>query len=347
MSRRLLLLLPLGAGLLACEAGQAASGSGGGTLEASAPSGGGLTAAGSARALSLPDLAYPEDLAVELERMVELRDASGALQQMHELLLSDGAGSTELRILDMAADPQAPAQFPTAAVADRYLAQQRYYLRYRDFHLGAPAAVHRNYDLVQAPGTVSVAGFDCEHYTLTSVHGLGDAEFFVEPQTRMVLAWTLFDPADAVLARSTALAVDFAPDLNGANWSVPLVTEQPYTGPADDHLLTIGPLSPDYLPVGYYEAEARILLTEALLPGFGNLLVQRYTDGVRQLFIAQHYRTMSGGLQPIATITQMRLSDLGGVRVAEGDPIQRRVYVVGDLALSELHTVFGGLLPTD
>jgi len=344
MKLRALWLLPL-ALLFACEAqqGAATSQASGGQIAASGP-GAGTQSRGSQRQ-ALPTVVYPEDLLVEIDRMVELQDASGALQQMHELLRADGNGNMELQILDVAANPQAPAQTPTPAISDRYLAQQRYYLRYRDLHLGAPAAVFQNYTLLEESGLVQIAGLDCEHYTLRSRQGVGDAELFVAAQSRLLLGWTLFDPAGGVVARMTAHAVNFAPSLNGVSWSAALVSEQPYSGPADDHLLTLPPLAPAYLPQGYYESEARILFTETMLSGFGNLLVQRYSDGVRQLFIAQHYRVPAGRMQPLALITEMRLSDLGGVRVAEGDPTQRRLYVVGDLPLSELHTIFGGLLP--
>jgi len=349
--RRFLLLLP--AVLFACEGQQAtqnasksASSSSGEQLALSGPPGGGLQQApGGAQARIYPDVAYPEDVEVEIVRLAELRDASGLMQQLEERLLSDGLGNTQLTLQGVAAESGQPLGNPTPAQSDRYLAQQKYYIKYRDLHLGASSALWQNYLVIQEAATVDIAGIACEHYTLTHRHGMGDAELFLDPATRLLMGWTLFDASGIATARMRVQSVNWAPNLGSASWPVPFVSEQDYAGATDDHLLGLPPLRPSYLPQGYYLAEARILFTEVLLPGFGNLLVERYSDGVRQLFLAQHERDLPPGHQPLAKITHLRLSDLGGLRIAEGDPTRHRLYVVGDLPLSELHTVFGGMLP--
>jgi len=348
--RRFLLLLP--ALLFACEGQQAAqqtaskSAFSGGEQALTGPSGGGLQQApGGAQARIYPDVAYPEDVAVEIVRLAELRDASGLMQQLEEHLLSDGLGNAQLTLQGVAAELGQPLGNPTPAQSDRYLAQQKYYIKYRDLHLGASSALWQNYLVAQEAATVDIAGIACEHYTLTHLHGMGDAELFLDPSTRLLMGWTLFDASGVATARMRVQSVNWSPNLGGASWPVPFVSEQEYAGASDDHLLGLPPLRPAYLPQGYYLAEARILFTEVLLPGFGNLLVERYSDGVRQLFLAQHEREFVAGHQPLAKITHLRLSDLGGLRIAEGDPTRHRLYVVGDLPLSELHTIFGGMLP--
>lgn len=349
MMRRLLLLLP--SILFACEGQQAAktaseSTSSAGQLAASAPGTPGLQQAPGGRQVRvLPDVVYPEDVAVDIVRLTELRDPAGQLQQLQEYLLSDGLGHTQLTLHGVAAQPGELLAHPTPVLSDRYLAQQGYYIKYRDLHLGVSSAVWQNYQVNLEAASVSIAGIDCEHYTLTHRHGMGNAEFFLDPASRLLLGWTLFDPSGLPTARLRTQSVNWSPNLGGASWPVPLVSEQDYAGSSDDHLLGLAPLTPSYLPQGYYLTEARVLFTDALLPGFGNLLVERYTDGVRQLFLAQHERQPTVGFQPLAAITHIRLSDLGGLRIAEGDPTRRRLYVVGDLPLSELHTIFGGLLP--
>jgi hypothetical protein len=348
--RRFLLLLP--AVLFACEGQQAtqtaskSTTSSGEQLAASAPPGGGLQQApGGVQARIYPDVVYPEDVEVEIVRLAELRDAAGLMQQLEERLLSDGLGNTQLTLQGVAAEVGQPLNNPTPAQSDRYLAQQGYYIKYRDLHLGASSALWQNYLVAQGAETVDIAGIACEHYTLAHKHGMGDAELFLDPATRLLMGWTLFDASGVATARMRVQRVNWAPNLGSASWPVPFVSEQDYAGAADDHLLGLPPLRPAYLPQGYYLAEARILFTEVLLPGFGNLLVERYSDGVRQLFLAQHERDLPPGHQPLATITDLRLSDLGGLRIAEGDPTRHRLYVVGDLPLSELHTIFGGMLP--
>jgi hypothetical protein len=294
-----------------------------------------------------PQFTYPEDSNIYLEREVEVpsNSAAGGFHVFHEVLRADGQGFFNLKIIEtmMASDTVFGA--PSVDVEITYQDQQRYMVKYRDIHLGR--GLSQNFNWTEDPVLQQIAGVDCVHYTVESVHGLGDAEFWTDANNEMLLAYTLFDNAGEVTLKLTTTVIDTSPIHAGVSWSSSLVNEQGFDPENNSILLDFEVSEPAYLPPGFYKKSVRVLNSLGMFPGMGNLHVALFSDGIHQLFIAQHSEASvvnNGGVsQPPNSVTLARFSETGGIRMVEGNPPLKKIYVVGPMARDEIHTVFSSL----
>ena len=295
-----------------------------------------------------PQFTYPEYSNIYLQREVEVpsNSVAGDFHIFHEALRADGQGSFNLEILETMMASGTAFGAPSVNVEITYQDQQRYMVKYRDIHLGL--GLSQNFHWIEDPALQQIAGVDCVHYTADSVHSLGDAEFWIDASNDMLLAYILFDNAGEVTLKLTTTVIDNAPVHAGVDWSSSLVDEEDFA-PDGSNAITLDfeVSEPFYLPPGFYKKSARVLNSFGMFPGMGNLHVALFSDGIHQLFIAQHSDTSgvnNGGMsQPPNSITLARFSETGGIRMVEGNPPLKRVYVVGSLSRDEIHTVFSSL----
>ena len=295
-----------------------------------------------------PQFTYPEYSNIYLQREVEVpsNSAAGDFHVFHEALRADGQGSFNLEIIEtmMAGDTVFGA--PSADVAITYQDQQRYMVKYRDIHLGR--ALSLNFNWTEDPVLQQIAGVDCVHYIVESVHGLGDAEFWIDASNDMLLAYTMFDNAGEVTLKLTTTIIDNTPVHAGVEWSSPLVDEEDFKSDGSNTIpLDIEVSEPLYLPPGFYKKSVRVLNSFGMFQGMGNLHVALFSDGIHQLFIAQHADTSvvnnGGTSQSPNSITLAKFSETGGIRMVEGNPPLKKLYVVGSMPRDEIHTVFSSL----
>ena len=314
----------------------------------SATAGGGNLPDNSAGFLSEPpQFTYPEDSNIYLEREVEVpsNSAAGGFHVFHEVLRADGQGLFNLKIIEtmMASDTVFGA--PSVDVEITYQDQQRYMVKYRDIHLGR--GLSQNFNWTEDPVLQQIAGVDCVHYTVESVHGLGDAEFWTDANNEMLLAYTLFDNAGEITLKLTTTVIDAAPIHGGVGWSSPLVNEQNFDPENNTITLDFEVSQPAYLPPGFYTKSVRVLDSLGMFLGMGNSHVALFSDGIHQLFVAQHSDNSvvnNGGMsQAPNSITLAKFSEIGGIRMVEGNPPLKKVYVVGSMSRDEIHTVFSSL----
>ena len=295
-----------------------------------------------------PQFTYPEYSNIYLEREVEVpsNSTAGDFNVFHEGLRADGQGSFNLEIIGAKMAGGTVFGAPSADVAITYQDQQRYMVKYRDIHLGR--ALSLNFNWTEDPVLQQIAGVDCVHYIFESVHGLGDAEFWIDASNDMLLAYTMFDNAGEVTLKLTTTVINNAPVHAGVEWSSPLVDEQDFeTDGSNTIMLDFEVSEPLYLPPGFYKKSVRVLNSFGMFQGMGNLHVALFSDGIHQLFIAQHSETSgvnNGGVsQSPNSITLAKFSETGGIRMVEGNPPLKKVYVVGSMSRDEIHTVFSSL----
>ena len=314
----------------------------------SATVGGGNIPGNAAGSLSEPpQFTYPEDSNIYLEREVEVPSNSmaGDFDVFHEVLLADGQGLFNLEIIEtmMASDTAFGA--PSVDVEITYQDHQRYMVQYRDIHLGR--GLSQNFNWTEDTVLQQIAGVDCVHYTVESVHGLGGAEFWTDANNEMLLAYILFNNAGEATLKLTTTVIDTAPIHAGVNWSSSLVNEEDFSPGNNTIILDFEVSVPAYLPPGFYKKSVRVLNSFGMFSGMGNLHVALFSDGIHQLFIAQHSDTSGvnngGSSQAPTSITLARFSETGGVHMFEGNPPLKRVYVVGSMPRDEIQTVFSSL----
>lgn len=324
----------------ACEAGSQAdtqSGSQAATVS------GQTVAAATGVAISIPAFTYQESQNLQTTRVVSIYDSGGFAQRFEENFHSDGTGQVALSVDSYAGLGSAVWSVPSAQLIASYYDRQTYLLKYRDLHLGSSTSLHRNFRWTEQPGLVQVAGIDCKSIHAHSVEGLGDFDFLVTADTNLLLGWTTYDVQGNPQMKLETTAVDFTPDHNGILWAVPAVAEQAYSGSIDDPLLGFSPVTPQYLPPGFYTLEKRLLLANGVLGGLGNIQATLYTDGIHILFIAQQKVLAPPALSRVSGATLVKFAKIGGIGVAEGDGPNGRVYVVSQLPTEELQTIFGSM----
>lgn len=335
------LLLPSAIGLLvlACQPTTAESTAG---TQASTQSQASADARG-ATTVAKPSLTYLEDHDVRATREFRVYDALGQATSYREELRADGTGEMALAILEYLPAGTSTWMAPDGSLLASYAEQDRYLIKYRDFHLGHDAGLLSNYQWQERNGTVTVAGETCRRIRGTSRHGFGEVEFTYRESDDLLLGWVSFNAAGNPTTELVTTSLDWTPDHTGVAWSTPAVGETPYAGSIDNPLLGFTPQEPDYLPPGYFLVEERLLLAGGIMSGLGNLHVAMYSDGVHRLFIAQQRLISSPELGLLDKAVAVRLATIGGIGVAEGDYRGRRLYVVSHLSKDEIQTVFGGL----
>ncbi len=336
----------LGLLFLACGPAQPTASSAGTSLALSSGSGSvSSQAQTSGQQIFVPEFVYPEDQLLSAHRDLQVRNSSGVLERMQEVLLADGQGHSRLDVIQYSPGLMQPYQSPSSQLVLNYENRMRFLIRYRDAHLGARAALLQNYRWTEDPVHVQVAGVDCVRYTAQSKHDMGDVEFLADAQTGLLLGWTFFANNGQILLKLETTQLNFAPNLTGVVWSSPLVGDQPYVDPADRALLGYTPRFPQYLPPGFYRQESWLRFSAGFYPGMSDMLVEIYSDGLHLVFVAQHEQTQMGqGLQFANKVVDVRQTDLGGIRLAEGDLGNRRLYVSSMLSMVEIQTIFGSLL---
>lgn len=334
--------------LLACGPTDATSVSGGNQALTSGASGAQTPNANSPVAIELPEFVYPEELAVELDRVIHSRNSNGVLERREESFLADGAGNFLLDVTGFSPSQGQAFSTPTNLLLMNYQTQMRFMVNYRDPHLRAPSALFANFQWFEDPVQVQVAGVSCIRYTAKSKHDMGDAEFLADAQTGLLLGWTLFENNGLVAMKMETTMVNLSPNLTGVVWSAPVVAEQAFTGPNDFGVLGFEPLDPEYLPPGFYQDEAWVRFSGnggAGFQGMSNMLVKIYSDGIHLVFVAQNNQSLSNpGIQVANKVTDVFETNLGGIRVAEGSMGKRRLYVASLLPMVEIETIFGSIM---
>lgn len=342
MSRPLHLVLSALLVLAGCK-GAAASNVGAGQQNSTYGGGGQSGVNAGARSDRAPSLQYLENRAARAEREVHSRGYDGVLRRFREVLFSDGQG--QLRVdLDGVWDAASGAWIaPHPLVAALYGPRSFFLVRHRDLHLGHEIGLYGNYAWELQPGTVTMAGRVCQVTRARSLHGYGPIDLVHEQATGLLLGWTLF-AADGttVQAKLETTALDLNPILAGVAWIADLVPEQTYESAAHDSLLGLVPRQPSAPPHGFYRAEARIVNAAHLFSTVQYLYLERWSDGLRNLFLAQH------SIPPPAVVdgqlhTALRTQE-GGVVTVETDLDDRKVFGLGALPADELEMVIASLL---
>ena len=295
-------------------------------------------------AIDIPQFQYPEQFNLQSTRELRLFNASGLAERFEESFHSDGAGQISLMVNSHAATGMSSWSPPSTELVASYFSRQSYLVKYRDLHLGSRLSLQRNFRWTEQPGVVQVAGIDCRRINAHSVEGLGDFDFLVAADsTDLLLGWTTYDVQGNPVMQMETTSVDFTPDHSGIAWATPLVAEQPYTDLIDEPLLGFTPITPQYLPPGFYMLEKRLLLANGILTGLGNIHAALYSDGIHLLFVAQQQLVSNPTLTFLSGASLVKFASIGGIGVAEGDLPGKRIYVVSQLPTEELQTVFGSM----
>ncbi|MGB0951820.1 MAG: hypothetical protein ACPG31_01220 [Planctomycetota bacterium] len=297
------------------------------------------------QAYTIREFVYPEEQDLEITWVVESLLPNGLYERYEERLHADGTGQTRLDLLSYAPDLVQAMVAPTSQQVMDYENRMRFLVKYRNPHVRSFRAAGMNFQWIEDPNLVQVAGIDCIRTTAKSRHGHGDIEFLSDAQTDMVLGWTKFAPNGSVLMKLETTSVNtVSPNHTGVTWSSAIVGEQHFL-PGDAHLLAFEPSVPGYLPTGFFAEENWIRFSAGLFPGMSDMLVNLYSDGVHLIFVAQHNQKIFGTQMQIANkVVDVQQYDLGGIRVAEGTLGKRKYYVASMLSLDEIRTVFGSLL---
>ncbi|KAA3611895.1 MAG: hypothetical protein DWQ01_07365 [Planctomycetota bacterium] len=292
----------------------------------------------------LPDIQYPEDQMVQLEREYEVLIGEGVYRRFQELVYADGQGNVAMELIGLAEDREQPFQNPSALEQMYYDLRQRYLLRYRDVHLRDESRFRQNYGMEELPGTVTLAGRSCRQHVAHSRHGFGDVHFFIDESTDLLLGWSIFDPEGVETARLRTTAVDFQPNFSGVTWSQPLIPEQPYRGAVDDAALGFTPKHAIYRPNGFFPESTMMLLGQVFTNDLPNIHFEVNHDGLRVLFIAQHpSEQQQSKIGPNQIIVEAQSSRIGGISVLEATRDQIHLYIVGAVSQDEEATILGSI----
>jgi hypothetical protein len=293
-----------------------------------------------------PELYYPEHSNLFIERTVEIPSTSivGAYHLFREALHADGQGNFSLEVTEVKLDSDIAFSAPSPDLLITYQEQQRYMVEYRDIHLGLQHGLSQNFRWIEDPVVQQVAGIDCIHYTAESIHDLGNAEFWADANSGLILGYTMLDSSGDVTLKLTTTFIDtVTPNHANIAWSTSLVDEEIYDSSSNSITLDFTVSEPSYLPPGFYQKSARVLDSFGMIQGMGNLYVALYTDGIHQLFVAQHSENNTGAVQISGAVNLARFSETGGICMVEGNPPFKKVYVVGQMPRAEIHTVFSSL----
>ncbi|MDP6963145.1 MAG: hypothetical protein QGF46_03160 [Planctomycetota bacterium] len=297
---------------------------------------------------SAPEILYPEQFDVYIEREVE------AISNVHpdqyhgfrEIFRANGQGDFLLNVIERRLAGNSGYSPASSELHITYQDQQRYMVKYRDLHLGVQNGLSANFRWKEDPALKQMAGLDCILYSAESKHGLGDVDLYVDANTGMLLGYTYYDNVGEITLKLETTLVELSPTHPAVTWSSSLVDEEYYNPGANNIELDFDLSEPSYLPPGFYKRSARVLDSFDLFPGMGNTHVALYSDGIHQLFVAQHSYdepTTVGASVLQTTITTARFSEAGGIRMVEGNPPHKRVYVVGQMPRDEIHTVFSSI----
>lgn len=329
---------------LACEPA-AESGAQGGSLALNQGSqGAGANTAAQPQGIELREFVYPESTMMEATWVVQALRPDGTYERYEERFLADGNCSTRLDILGYSPDMVQAFAPPSSDLLLDYQNRMRFLVKYRNVHVRAFHAAWRNFEWIEDPTLVQVAGVDCIRTTAVSRHGHGSVEILSDAQTDLVLGWTKFAPNGSILLKLETTSLDFNPNLTGVSWSSAVVGEQDLTGFGQGQL-AFEPSEPDYLPAGFYEEEAWLRFSAGLFPGMSDMLVKVYSDGLHLMFVAQHDQAVFHSTMTLVNkLSEVKQYDLGGIRVAEGTVGKRKYYVASLMSLDEILTVFGSLV---
>jgi len=294
-------------------------------------------------AISIPQFQYPEQFDLQISRELRIFNSAGLSERFEENLHSDGAGQLALLVENHAATGIVNWSAPSAQLLGSYNDRQSYLVKYRDLHLGSNASLHRNFRWSEQPGVVLVAGISCKQIHAHSVEGLGDFDFLAAVSTNLLLGWTAFDSLGHPVMKLETTAVNFSVNHSSVLWASAAVPEHPYLDVIDEPNLGFTPIIPQYLPPGFYLLEKRLLLANAVLAGLGNIHATLYSDGIHLLFVAQQKIAGPPGLSMMSGPSLAKFATVGGIGVVEGDFPGVRAYVIGQLPIEELQTIFGSL----
>lgn len=329
--------------LTACKGGAAAGGASAGQQNATyGGSGPGGIAAG-ARTDRAPQLVYAEDLRLRAEREFQSRGYDGNLRRFRELLHSDGLGQLRLDLDAVWSETTSSWVAPHPLYITIYGPRSFFLVRHRDMHLGHEIGLYGNYVWELQPGTVTMAGRTCLVTRARSQHGFGPIDLVYEQSTGLLLGWTLYDKVGgSVMAKLETTTLDLNPNLAGVAWIADQVPEQPYEAAAHNSLLGLIPRQPTAPPAGFYRAEARIVNASNLSSTVQFIYLERWSDGLRNLYLAQHKipsTTGADGLLHSALRTQE-----GGVVTVETDMDDRRVFGLSSLPADQVEMVIASML---
>jgi hypothetical protein len=330
--------------LTACKGGAAAGGAASGQQNATYGGSGPGGIAPGARTDRAPQLLYQENLALRAEREFQARGYDGELRSFRELLHSDGLGQLRMDLTAVWNETTSSWVAPHPLYTTIYGPRSFFLVRHRDMHLGHEIGLYGNYAWELQPGTLTMAGRTCLRTRARSLHGFGPIDLVYEQATGLLLGWTLYDAAGTqVMAKLETTALDLNPNLTGVTWITDQVPEQPYEASAHDSLLGFNPRQPSAPPAGFYRAEARMINAGNLSSAVQFVYLERWSDGLRNLFLAQHKipsTPSADGLLHTARRTQE-----AGVVTVEADMDDRRVFGISSLPHEQVEMVVASVLP--
>lgn len=269
-------------------------------------------------------------------------EKDGSMEHLIERFYADGTGQSSLELLAIGDGITAPVP-PAVDVAMLHDSRQIFLALYRNLSVTNADMVSDNYTWFETHGTHVIAGQNCTKYLLDSKFNIGDAELWIDDNTDVILAWTLFDPKGHELQSLSATNVSYSPDLNSVNWAVPPVASQPYDPWTSNDQLGFRPHRLVYAGPGFDSKKQSMLLSQSLFPSVKNIHLNMLTDGLRTVFVAQQMPP-EWAVQPkghrMGSVSHARV---GGVSVLEGLVSERWVFCVGSLEFQDLLLIANAL----
>ena len=205
-----------------------------------------------------------------------------------------------------------------------YDRRERYTARFRDFAVADTADAVGNYEIEFDANPQSRFGRPAFRTVFTNRHSGRSYELLWDAQTAVVLASVERSGTGAPLSRTQYLEFEI------------LASPQPILDVPLTKIVPPEGFAPRLLPQGYRHVEAWGLDD----PAEGLLRVDRYTDGIDHLFVAQRpSATRDAGDGAFV----VRHVPLGAVRILEADAQGQTLSVVGRLPVDELLPILGSL----
>ena len=262
-------------------------------------------------------------------------EADGSEEHLIKTFHADGTGNIALD-LTLTGDGVSAPIAPTPDIYLLHNNRQIYLALYRNISVTDPLQAEANYIWFETLGTQTIAGQPCTEFYLDSKFDVGDAKLWIDQNTGIILAWTLYDPADVEIQNLQATLVDYQPNLSGVTWAVPQVPSQPYDPKSSNRTLGFKPHRLVYGGPGFDSEVQTMLITQSQFPSVKNMHLSMLTDGLRTVFVAQQ-RPPEWALQPkgfrMGTVSFARV---GGVSVMEGLVSGHWVFCVGSIPADDL-----------
>ncbi len=181
----------------------------------------------------------------------------------------------------------------------------KYLAKVRDFRIRDVELFFANYEFVVFDASEVVAGRTVQVANVQPRHADRPSYvIWIDLETLVVLKYREYLPGGALTAEMEVLEIEFAPDLSNVEFaSQPVQTEIDPTQAAS--LVSFPVFELSYLPEGFILASTR--LGAAGQP----VLIRSYTDGVQEIFFAQH-PSLTAAVSGAEGFARMILHDVYG-----------------------------------